>query len=195
MRRIVLGVLAGAICGAASAVPLEIDTKDSLATAGDFVHTELTPAGQNIASNLYSLLSEPDSPNRRAACAALEQRVGREPTLSEIARETGLEIEEIVLAQTVTGPAESLQRESGEDGFSLELVLGDYGAEERLVEHVALRAAIERLPPREREVIALRFYHGLTQQRCANVMQVSQVQISRLERRALDRLRENLKEC
>ena len=71
MRRIVLGVLAGAICGAASAVPLEIDTKDSLATAGDFVHTELTPAGQNIASNLYSLLSEPDSPNRRAACAAL----------------------------------------------------------------------------------------------------------------------------
>ena len=57
--------------GARPARPLEIASKDSLATAGDFVHTELTPAGQNIASNLYSLLAEPDTPARRAACAAL----------------------------------------------------------------------------------------------------------------------------
>ena len=58
-------------CAAAGAVPLEIASKDSLATAGDFVHSELTPTGQNIASNLYSLLAEPDTPARRAACAAL----------------------------------------------------------------------------------------------------------------------------
>ena len=125
---------------------------------------------------------------------ALEQRLGREPRLSELAEETGLSAEEIAFAETATGPADSIQRESGEDGFTLELVLGDYGAEERLVEHVALHAAIESLPLREREVIALRFYHGLTQQRCAEVLHVSQVQISRLERRALDRLRENLRE-
>ena len=125
---------------------------------------------------------------------ALEQRLGREPRLSELAEETGLSAEEIAFAETATGPADSIQRESGEDGFTLELVLGDYGAEERLVEHVALRVAIESLPLREREVIALRFYHGLTQQRCAEVLHVSQVQISRLERRALDRLRENLRE-
>ena len=124
----------------------------------------------------------------------LEQRLGREPKLSELAEATGLSAEEIAFAETATGPADSFQRESGEDGFTLELVLGDYGAEERLVEHVALRAAIEKLPQREREVIALRFYHGLTQQRCADVLHVSQVQISRLERRALDRLRENLRE-
>ena len=124
----------------------------------------------------------------------LEQRLGREPKLSELAEETGLSAEEIAFAETATGPADSFQRESGEDGFTLELVLGDYGAEERLVEHVALRAAIEKLPQREREVIALRFYHGLTQQRCADVLHVSQVQISRLERRALDRVRENLRE-
>ena len=125
---------------------------------------------------------------------ALEQRLGREPRLSELAEETGLSAEEIAFAETATGPADSIQRESGEDGFTLELVLGDYGAEERLVEHVALHAAIESLPLREREVIALRFFHGLTQQRCAEVLHVSQVQISRLERRALDRLREKLRE-
>lgn len=130
----------------------------------------------------------------RAARNALEQRVGREPTLSELARETGLEVEEIVFAQTVTGPAESLQRESGEDGFSLELVLGDYGAEEKMLESVSLRAAIERLPERERQVIALRFFHGMTQQNCARVLHVSQVQVSRLERRAIDKLRGYLEE-
>ena len=48
------------------------------------------------------------------------------------------------------------------------------------------------LPERERQVIALRFYHGMTQQNCAKVMHVSQVQISRLERRAVELLREKL---
>ena len=124
----------------------------------------------------------------RQARLRLEQRSGREPKLSELAEETGLSPEEIAAAETAVNPADSFQREN-EDGFSLELVLGDYGAEERLVEHVALRRAIERLPERERQVIALRYYHGLTQQSCARVLHVSQVQISRIERRAVDLLR------
>ena len=123
----------------------------------------------------------------RAARMALEQRIGREPTISELARETGMSAEDIAFAETATGPAESLQRETGEDGFTLELVLGDYGAEEKLVEHVALRAAIEKLPERERQVVALRYYHGMTQQNCAKVLHVS-----RLERRAVDELRKML---
>ena len=128
----------------------------------------------------------------RGARLLLEQRLGREPKLSELSVETGLSPEEIAFAETATGPADSIQRESGEDGFTLELVLGDYAAEERLVEHVALRAAIERLPEREKQVIALRFYHGLTQQASARVLRVSQVQISRLERRAVEALRQML---
>ena len=123
---------------------------------------------------------------------SMEKRLGREPTLSELSRETGMSPEDIAFAETATGPAESLQRESGEDGFTLELVLGDYGAEEKMVEHVALRSAIEQLPERERQVVALRYYHGMTQQNCAKVMHVSQVQISRLERRAVELLREKL---
>lgn len=128
----------------------------------------------------------------KQARATLEQRIGREPTVSELSKETGLSPEDIAFAETATSETHSINRESGEDGFSLELVLGDYGAEERLVEHVALRAAVEKLPQRERQVIALRFYHGMTQQNCARVLHVSQVQISRLERRAVELLRENL---
>ncbi len=128
----------------------------------------------------------------RSARMELEQRIGREPTVSELARETGLSVEEIAFAETATGPTESLQRESGEDGFTLELVLGDYNAEEKLIEHVALRAAVEKLPDRERQVIALRYNHGMTQQNCAKVLKVSQVQISRLERKAIESLRKLL---
>ena len=122
----------------------------------------------------------------------LEQRQGREPSLSELAEATGLDPEEIAFALAATGPAESIQRSSGEDGFSLELVLGDYEAEERMLEQVSLRAQIEKLPERERKVIALRYYHGMTQQSCARVLGVSQVQVSRLERRAMDQLRRSL---
>ena len=129
----------------------------------------------------------------RQARANLEQRMGREPTMSELSRETGISPEDIAFAETATGQTDSINRESGDDGFTLELVLGDYSAEEKMVENIALSAAIEKLPQRERHVIALRYYHGMTQQNCARVMHVSQVQISRLERRAVELVRESMK--
>ena len=129
----------------------------------------------------------------KQARAMLEQRIGREPTVSELSRELDMSPEDIAFAETATSAPDSINRESGEDGFTLELVLGDYSAEEKMVENIALRAAVETLPSRERQVIALRFYHGMTQQNCAKVMHVSQVQISRLERRAVELLREKLK--
>ena len=125
----------------------------------------------------------------RTARTRLEQMLGREPTLSELAAETGLEPEEIAAAETATGPTESLQRENGETGFTLEHTLGDYEQEARMVEYADLREALRRLPERERQVIALRFYHGLTQQRAAELLHISQVQVSRLERRAVERMR------
>ena len=128
----------------------------------------------------------------RAARKGLEQELGRDPTVSELAAATGLSQEEIAVAETATVPIESLQQPSGEDGFSLEQMLGDWTEEERLVEHVALRQAIGQLPDRERQVVFLRFYHGMTQERASRVMGVSQVQVSRLERRAVRRLRELL---
>ena len=125
----------------------------------------------------------------RAARFTLEQKLGREPTLSELSEATGVTAEDIAVAETATGPAESLQKESGQDGFTLEHVLGDYGQEERLLERVALRQAIDRLPEREKNIIFLRFYHGLTQDAAARILGVSQVQVSRLERKAMEFLR------
>ena len=119
----------------------------------------------------------------------LEQALGREPTLSELSEKTGLSAEALAAAETAFSTAESLQREYEGDDFSLERVLGDSGEEDRLVERVVLDAAMNALPDRERMVIGLRFYHGLTQDRTAKVLGISQVQVSRLERRALEAMR------
>ena len=115
----------------------------------------------------------------RSARNALEQKLGRAPTLSELSEATGMSAEDIAMVETATCPTESLQRETGEDGFTLEQVL----------EHVSLREALRKLPEKELQVISLRFYHGMTQDAASRVIGVSQVQVSRLEKRAIEKLR------
>ena len=85
--------------------------------------------------------------------------------------------------------AESIQRESGEEGFSLEDVLCTDGMEDRILESLSLRNALAQLTERERMVIDLRYFHGLTQQKIAGLLGVSQVQVSRIEKKALGQLR------
>lgn len=122
----------------------------------------------------------------------LTSALGREPTIQEISNQTGFSPEEIALAETATAATESIQRETGEEGFSLEDILTDTESEERMVEKIALMQAIDRLPQRENVVIKLRYFHGLTQQRVAKVLEVSQVQVSRIEKKALSNLRQLL---
>ena len=113
----------------------------------------------------------------------LTGELGREPTLSEIAEQVGFTVEEIAMAETATSAAESIQRETGEDGFTLEAVLTDGSQEDQLIERIALREAIAKLPERERMVVVLRFFRGLTQEKTAVIVGVSQVQVSRIEKK------------
>ena len=122
--------------------------------------------------------------------ARLLSALGREPTVMEIARQTGFTPEEIAMAETATAATESIQEPAGEDGFTLENILSDTESEEAMVERIALRQAITALPEREALVIRLRYFHGLTQDRVAKVLEVSQVQVSRIEKKALGKLRE-----
>jgi RNA polymerase sporulation-specific sigma factor len=126
----------------------------------------------------------------KATRTALSSALGREPTLQEIAQETGLTSEQIALAENATAATESIHRQTGEDGFSLEHILTDTESEEIMVERIALRQAVDKLPQREKTVIQLRYFHSLTQDRTAKVLQVSQVQVSRIEKKALQKLRE-----
>ncbi len=128
----------------------------------------------------------------RGARTRLCAQLGREPSLSELAEETGLTPEEIAAAETAVEPVISLQAETGENGLTLEGMLTAGSEEERLVEQMTLRAALAALPEREQQVLLLRYYRGMTQVQTARVVGVSQVQVSRLERRALERLRQEL---
>lgn len=126
----------------------------------------------------------------RTARSNLTAVLGREPSITEIAEKTGFTAEEIAIAETATAATESIQRETGEDGFSLENILTDTESEEKMVERISLRQAIDRLGEREAMVIRLRYFHGLTQERVSKVLQVSQVQVSRIEKKALNILRQ-----
>ncbi len=127
----------------------------------------------------------------RQARDKLQSRLGREPTLSELSAETGLEAEEIAAADTANAPVNSLQADLG-DGLTLEQTVGDDGMEEDVLEKLALREAVADLPDRERQVVELRYFRCLTQDKTAQILKVSQVQVSRIERRAMDHLRNKL---
>lgn len=128
----------------------------------------------------------------RGARTRLCAQLGREPSLSELAEETGLTPEEIAAAETAVEPVISIQAETGENGLTLEGILTAGSEEEGLVERMTLRTALAALPEREQQVLLLRYYRGMTQVQTARVVGVSQVQVSRLERRALERLRQEL---
>lgn len=121
----------------------------------------------------------------------LRHTLGREPQLSELAQETGMTVEEVAAVELANGPLESLQQETI-DGLTLEFTLGTDSPEEGMVEKIALREAIDSLPERERITILLRFFRGMTQEQTARILKVSQVQVSRLERKGLAKLREIL---
>jgi RNA polymerase sporulation-specific sigma factor len=119
----------------------------------------------------------------------LLSELGREPALSEISARCGLSIEDIACAEISAEPTQSLHRENNDEGLSLESILGDNGIEDAIVENMTLHTALCGLPPRERIVIDLRFFRGMTQERAASVLGVSQVQVSRIERKAIELLR------
>jgi RNA polymerase sporulation-specific sigma factor len=125
------------------------------------------------------------------AAEHLRQMLGREPQLSELSAHTGFTPEEIAQVELALSPPESLQQETAE-GLTFESLLGTESPEEHLLAGIALRSAIDQLPHKEKMTILLRYFKGLTQAQTARILGISQVQVSRLERRSLDQLRRQI---
>ena len=130
------------------------------------------------------------SAQSKAVRAAMIIDLNREPTIQELSDRTGLTPEDIAAAESATSCTESISREIGAEGFTLENILTDTDSEEKMLERIALNQAIEKLSERERLVIKLRYFHGLTQDRVSKVLNVSQVQVSRIEKRAIANLKD-----
>ena len=116
--------------------------------------------------------------------------LGRDPTLQEISDQTGIAVEDIAIAENAMASVESIHQSAGDDGFTLESILTDTDSEEAFLEKMMLRQAVKKLPERGAKVIHLRYFHALTQERVAKILSVSQVQVSRIEKKAIGKLRE-----
>ena len=123
----------------------------------------------------------------------LESRLGRSPGVSELAAATGLTPEEVAACEQAEISVDSLERELSGGGRLGDLI-GDEGMEERTCLYLSLEEALETLPERERQVIALRYARDMTQQQVSRIIGVSQVQVSRIEKHAIAMLRQKMTE-
>ncbi|MCL2047664.1 MAG: RNA polymerase sporulation sigma factor SigF [Defluviitaleaceae bacterium] len=126
----------------------------------------------------------------------LTSKLGRQPTISELAKEIGVEVEELVVAMESGHDVESLYttiyQGDGSPIFLIDKVAQCEDSGDHAVNILALKQLIERLKPKERKVIILRYFQDKTQTEVAKVIGVSQVQVSRIEKKVLHTLRSAL---
>ena len=127
---------------------------------------------------------------------ALQLRLGREPTLEEIAGTLGLELDQVSRALDAVCAPVSLYDPVYADGADpltvMDQVCDNRNTEANWMEHIALREAFSRLSQREKRILSLRFFDGRTQMEVARDMGISQAQVSRLEKGAISAMRKSI---
>ena len=122
--------------------------------------------------------------------------LGREPTLDEIAKELGLGQEEVSQAlDAVCAPVslhDPVYSDGGDPLTVMDQVHDTKNTEANWMEHIALRNAFQNLGPRERQILSLRFVGGKTQMEVASALGISQAQVSRLEKGAINAMRKSI---
>ena len=121
----------------------------------------------------------------------MEQKLCREPTVSELAEKLGVSPEEITEAMCASQPTVSLTRD--DDGESCETDLPTVSTEDEISDRLLLDAAFEKLDETEKRIVTYRYYEYLTQNKTAELMNMTQVQVSRAEKKILLKLRELIK--
>lgn len=137
--------------------------------------------------------------NYRLNCAeeALSKELGREPTMEELSKRTGLGVEEIVLAMEACTEVESLSKpityKDGSEGVLAERIGSGENESEQIVNHLVMKQLLAELSEEERRLIGLRYFENKTQSEIAGILGVSQVQVSRLEKKILERMRSKIR--
>lgn len=126
----------------------------------------------------------------------LSATLGREPTIGEIAENIGVDREEIVSAleavQSPTSIHDTLYQDDSDPIYILDQLPMEKELDASWFEKIALKEVLDKLPEREKRVLMMRFYEDKTQSEIAGLLSLSQVQISRIERAALHRIRQFL---
>jgi len=134
----------------------------------------------------------------RYATGALTAKLGRQPTLNELATELNISTEDLTVAMEAGNEIESLHatiyQGDGSPIYLIDKVTSGSDNGEKVVNSIALRELIKRLNPKEKQVILLRYFQDKTQMEVANIVGVSQVQVSRIEKKVLQALRNGFAE-
>ena len=120
---------------------------------------------------------------------------GKEPTVNEIAKALGLQREEVVLALEAIVEPVSLYEPVFSDGNDTIYVMdqvGDKNDDSNWLDEIALKEAISDLSDREKRILSMRFFQGKTQMEVAGEIGISQAQVSRLEKGALDKIKKEI---
>ncbi len=132
----------------------------------------------------------------KMAAEKISLQKGEEASLTEIANELNCEIGEITIALEATAEPESIFKSIHEGDSSPVLLIDKISTGENkegeIIDLICLREEIKKLPPRERQILMLRFYKEKTQSEVAKIMGLSQVQISRIEKKVLSNLKKNI---
>lgn len=125
----------------------------------------------------------------------LQNELNREPTLEEIAKKMEMEPEEVAMAMESGMELESIYQtiyqSDGSDVYLIDKIKNEEDESEKLVEKVALMESLNHLAEREQELIRLRYFEEKTQAEIAKEFGISQVQVSRLEKKILNTLRKD----
>lgn len=126
----------------------------------------------------------------------LANRLGREPSINEIAGELNLKREDIVYAldaiQEPVSLFEPIYHDGGDPIFVMDQISDEKNQDEKWLEVLAIKEALQKLNDREKLILTLRFYRGRTQMEVADEIGISQAQVSRLEKAALGHLRKHV---
>ena len=126
----------------------------------------------------------------------LTSKMEREPTLSEIAEALDLPLQTVTAAMdAVSAPVslyEPVYNDGGDPLTVMDQVRDTKNTDEHWMEQIALREAVQKLGEREKRILALRFYDGKTQMEVAGEVGISQAQVSRLEKSALNSIRKSI---
>lgn len=132
----------------------------------------------------------------RIAQEKLSKVLGREPTIQEIACEISVDKEEIVEALDSTYQPEYLNdiihEKDGSPLYLIDRISDDSDDEKELIDKIVLKEALRELKPRDRQIIILRYFKDKTQVEVAEILGISQVQVSRIEKKILNNMREML---
>ena len=127
---------------------------------------------------------------------AMTTRMGREPTLEEISKELEIPLEDVSQAlDAVCAPVslyDPVYADGGDPLTVMDQVRDTKNTEDGWMDHITLRNAFQSLQPREKQILSLRFYDGKTQMEVANALGISQAQVSRLEKGAIDAMRKSV---